>query len=430
VGVMEKAGMPLDFAIALLSALFSTSLLVLIYYLGKSLFFESRFVGILSAALFLFNSSLSFIFTFKHIIEDNSNGSLSSLINSLWSLNFFVTRGPWNGHIIGTWSSNWIAYIHQRHMFVGYCLVLLIVLFLIKEHLNQEKKAESSYSQYIFIGTVTGLSVFWYSPTFICLLGFLGLFFLLYPDRKKTLMSIAFALLIALPQIIWLNTSTQTVHSKISIYLGFYVDKHLLQLDIVSSDSLNYYLNYILSFSRYWIYNIGLSFVTIIISFFIVDRNRKKIYLIFLSLFVLGNTILFSRHLVNNHKFFNLWLILSNVFTAYLVVQIFRYNWFGRIISVILILLLTLSGIVNLIPLKNSKTYRYSDYRTDPIAKWVTENTDPESTFLTTNKLYNRVAFPDKLNDKYLMQRIRNIISRGSILLNNSVIFRTIFILI
>ncbi len=51
VGIQEKMGIPLDYALNIPSALFWTCLLVSIYYLSKRLFFESRFVGFVSVAL-------------------------------------------------------------------------------------------------------------------------------------------------------------------------------------------------------------------------------------------------------------------------------------------------------------------------------------------------------------------------------------------
>jgi len=96
VGVLEKMGIPLDYALTLPSALLWTSLLVLIYYLAKGLFFGSRFVGFVSIALFLLNSSLAFV----EFIKKYPHDSLSSVINSWWRLRDYVAFGPWDGNII------------------------------------------------------------------------------------------------------------------------------------------------------------------------------------------------------------------------------------------------------------------------------------------------------------------------------------------
>ena len=386
VGVQEKMGIPLDYAINIPSALFWTCLLISIYYLSKKLFFGSRFVGFVSVALFLLNSSLSFV----EFINKYPPKSLESLINSWWHLPGYVAFGPWDGNIISAFW-NWNIYINQRHLAFGYTLVILVLIHYIDEHIT--KKGETTYRQKAFVGLTTGLLVLWHSQAFICLFGLLGLFFLLFPGRKKSLVAVAVAFLIALPQILWLQKSSPNFESHFSLSPGYLVVSHLIPIDFMPYQFLNKEISYVLSFIRYWFFNLGLSFIIIPVSFFLVDTQRKKIFLMFLSLFIIGNLFRFSPDMPGNHKFFNLWLILSNGFTAYLLYRLFHLGWLGRIATVVLLFFLTVSGLVDAIPIKTDVTITFSDVQKQPLAKWVLKNTDTNEVFLTSFRIYNPVSF-------------------------------------
>jgi hypothetical protein len=386
VGVQEKMGIPLDYALNIPSALFWTCLLVSIYSLSKRLFFDSRFVGFVSVVLFLLNSSLSFV----EFIKKYSPTSFESLIKSWWNLPGYVAFGPWDGNIISAFWT-WNNYINQRQLAFGFALVVLVIIHYIDEHIRGEGK--TTYGQKVFVGLISGLLVLWHSLAFICLFGILGLFFLLFPDRKKSLVAVVIALLIALPQILWFQKSSPDVENHFSLSIGYLVINHLIPVDSTPYGFLNRQLTYIISFIRYWFFNLGLSFITLPISFFLVDRQRRKVFLMFLTLFIIGNLFRFSPDVPGNHKFFNLWLILSNGFTAYLLYRLFCLGWGGRIATVVLIFFLTISGLIDAMPIKNDSTITFQDVEKQPLAKWVLENTDADDVFLTTWRIYNPISF-------------------------------------
>ncbi len=387
VGALEKMGIPLDYALTLPSALLWTSLLVLIYYLAKGLFFGSRFVGFVSVALFLLNSSLSFV----EFIKKYPHDSLSSVIKSWWNLKDYVAYGPWDGNIIAAFR-NWNDYINQRQLIFGFAVVLLVLNHYIHEYFTREKEEKITYGQKAFVGLITGLLVLWQSHAFISLFGFLGLFFLLFPERKKSLVAVVVAFLISLPQILWLQKSSPDVESHFSLSIGYLVVNHLIPVDFMPYRFLNQGMSFIISFIRYWFFNIGLSLITIPVSFFLVDTQRKKVFLMFLSLFILGNLFRFSPDIGTNHKFFSLWILLTNMFTAYLLYRLFHLGWGGRVLTVVLLFFLTVSGLVDIPPIKNDFTVTNPDFRRQPLAKWALENTDTNAVFLTTFRIYNPVS--------------------------------------
>jgi len=388
VGVLEKMGIPLDYALTLPSALLWTSLLVLIYYLAKGLFFGSRFVGFVSIALFLLNSSLAFV----EFIKKYPHDSLSSVINSWWRLRDYVAFGPWDGNIIVAFR-NWNDYINQRQLILGCALVVLVLNHYIHEHFNKEKDEKITYGQKAFVGLITGLVILWHGHAFICLFGFLCLFFLLFPERKKSLVAIVVAFIIALPQMLWLQQSSPNVESHFSLNPGYLLVNHLIPIDFMPYRFLNLGMSFIISFTRYWFFNIGLSLITIPVSFFLVDGQRKKVFLIFMSLFIVGNLFQFSPEMAANHKFFSLWILLGNMFTAYLLYRLFQLGWGGRVSTVVLLFFLTVSGLVDMPPIKNDYSVTLSDFEKQPLAKWALENTGTNAVFLTTYRIYNPISF-------------------------------------
>ena len=386
VGILEKMGIPLDYALNIPSALSYTSLIILIYYFSKRLFFGSRFVGFVSALLFLFNSSLSFV----EFLKKYPPKSIVNLIMSWWNLPGYVAFGPWDGNIISAFW-NWNIYINQRHLALGFGLVLVVLVNYIDEHINKE--GDNDYIQKAFIGLICGLLVFWHSGAFICLYGLLWLFALLFPARKKGLLVIFVATLVALPQILWLQQSSPNFESHFSLKIGYLATNHLMRFKFMPFEFLNRAVSFTVSFLRYWFFNLGLSLITIVTSFFLVDTQRKKVFIIFLSIFVLGNLFRFSTEVAANHKFFNLWIILVNSFTAYVVYRIFYIGWWGRVGSILLLICLTISGLVDAMPIKNDTTIRLNDVEKEPLAKWIMENTHKDAVFLTTSRIYNPVSF-------------------------------------
>ncbi|MDA2919656.1 hypothetical protein MYX76_09235 [Desulfobacterota bacterium AH_259_B03_O07] len=386
IGALEKMGLPLDYALNIPGALSWTCLLILIYYFSKKLFFGSRYVGFVSATLFLFNSSLSWV----EFLKKYHPNSFDSFIKSWWNLPGYVAFGPWDGNIISAFWT-WNIYINQRNLSLGFAVVLLVLIYYIDAHIN--KKIKTTYGQKALLGLITGLLVLWHGMAFISLFGLIGLFFLLFPDRKKSLLAVLVALTIAIPQILFLNQSSPNVQSHFSFMPGYLVISHLIPVDYFSSHSLNHTVSWILSFFRYWFFNLGISLISIVISFFIIDIQRKKIFLMFLSIFVIGSLFRFSADMQNNHKFFCLWLILSNTFTAYLLYRIFLLGWIGKIVSIIILVCLTISGFIDIMPIKNDRIMTYADVQKQPLAKWVLENTDTADVFLTTHRIHNPIGY-------------------------------------
>jgi DNA-binding beta-propeller fold protein YncE len=157
-GNLEFLGLNLAWSVDVLSLLGLTSLLALVMALGE-LLFNSRVVGRLGAALFLFHGSV------RHLI---------SFLPSEYS------------HRAGTWGF-WkqIAFANQQHLSFAVGIFVLVLIFLVDWY-----RRKSSAKSFLFSGLLVAAVPLWNAPAFVattvvlfCLLVAYGLWRL---SRSKT----------------------------------------------------------------------------------------------------------------------------------------------------------------------------------------------------------------------------------------------------
>jgi len=357
-GFLEKLGLPIDLALNLPSALGLGGLILIIYFLGKELFSRTA-VGFLGVLFFLFNGSLAFIYFLKQ------NGfDFEALINA----QSFASFGPYDqGLISAFWNLN--IYTNQRHLALSFFLVLLVIYWLIKKQKNRSLFTLKDYSLIIFILV---LMPNLHQVCFLSLNVILSGFFLFFPFLRKPLFKIGvLSFLFVFPQILPKLTGSQAA-TTIGLKFGF------LSLEPTLSQ-----------ISFYWLLNLGVSVITIPAGFILASKNQKKTLLIFLPLFLIGNTLQFSPEIAANHKFFNLFLIIGNLFSAFFVLFLWQKKLWGKIAALTITFLLILSGIVDLPPILNDRQIILADLPQNPTALWIERNTNRESVFLNSNYLYH-----------------------------------------
>ena len=123
VGLLEKIGLRLDWALNIPSILGFTLLLAGIWSLAVVLFKDKK-IAILSIIFFLFNGSLSFLKFFKdHPI------SLNTPLDILRA-NAFPAFGPWDGgQITAFWNLN--IYTNQRHLAWGFAIGIWFLVWIV-----------------------------------------------------------------------------------------------------------------------------------------------------------------------------------------------------------------------------------------------------------------------------------------------------------
>ena len=359
VGFLEKIGLRLDWALNSLSTLGFIFLTFLIYCLGIEVF-KSKGIGILSIILFLFNGSLGFLEFFKK--NPPSLNTPSNIINNTE----FSSFGPYDEKIVSAfWSLN--IYSNQRHLALSYAFFLFLVLAIFK---LSKQPVKFTFRVALILGILSGLFPFVHLSVFTVSAVSLVLFFLIYPKiRLKILTTGIVALFLAVPQF---------------LYMG----KPQLKLEIFHPGYLVEPLT-LLNFLKYWFLNLGLTTILAPIGFILANKDQKKLFIPFLTFFVIGNLLQFTPDMPTNHKFFNLFIIGSNFFTALLLIKLWNIKLAGKLFFIPITLLLTLTGIIDLFPIVNDGFIELRDIPNNKAAEFILENTPKDAVFLNSSYLYH-----------------------------------------
>ncbi len=365
VGMVEKIGVRIDWALNTLSAVGFFGLLISIYYLSVFLF-KRRIVGMLSVLFFLFNGSLSFLSFFKdHPL------SLKTPIDIVTN-STFPSFGPWdNGLITAFWTLN--IYTNQRHLGLSYALLIGALILL----------SSSPHS----------------------------------PIRRGFLVSAMIALLlcinfaaagIAVIFLAWIFLSQKHLRVTLlpTVGIGMIVYAWLSRISHVSSDIV-FQPGYLISgsvtvesFIRFWFANLGLHSVLIPIGILLSPKSvRRFIVPPLLCIFIIPNIYRFSPDMINNHKFFNFFLILGNMFSAYAIIRMI--TWCNRmsikklrtllvcLVGGVSIISVTLSGIIDFFPIINDTKGNIADVRINPDSRFFNSHTNPNDIVANSTWFYH-----------------------------------------
>jgi len=342
VGLLEKAGMRIDWAFNVPSALGFFLLLVMIYKVAKSMFASTK-VALLSLLFFLFNGSLSF---WEYFQEHGWNIAAVKLIphNSQ-----YPSFGPWDGsQIAAIWNLN--IYTNQRPF--GLSLgILLVVVYLL--YAKQSVRP-------LIIGPLLAVLLFINQGLLPALAILIAWHFLIFPNlRKNVIKSLLFVLPFFVYSLGFVNTSSAHYQP------GFLMNQPLTFIKIL----------------KYWFNNLGLHLILIPLGFLLAPSTAKKLAVPLLVIFLLPNLFQFSPDMFNNHKLFNLFIIFGGMFTAYAITRIKPL--------VILIPVLIISGIIDFFPTKNDPYGYLPDVQANPDANFFLSSTPSKAVVLNSYWFYH-----------------------------------------
>lgn len=342
-GLLEKAGLPIDLSLNIPSALGLSLLLVAVYSFSLLLFAEQS-TAILSVVFVLFNGSLSFLrFFATHTVAD-------ILTNTK-----FPAFGPWDGNpITAFWTLN--IYTNQRHLAFSYALILLTLIAL--------KTTRGRILSLIIAGTGS-LLFFFNFPAASILFLFLGTYFLTVP---KTRTAIVYGTLLTIPSFLLLSRYAH-METAITWHPGYLATGDILW---------------------FWIENIGLHSILIPVGFLLSPAPVRRILLGPLAaLFILPNCFQLSTDMINNHKFFNFFLIIGGMLSAHTITVIAKKRFAGIFVSGVLVILLTLSGVIDLFPILNDQKGSIQDEPTNGTVSYIETHTAPSDVIANSTWFYH-----------------------------------------
>lgn len=356
-GILENLGLRIDIAINLISALSLVFFFNMLFKYSKTLV-KSAAAGVLTCVFFILNSDLSFI----QIIQ-KYGVSLVSYYQRNTYIEGNILGFPINGNFL-----NINAYMNQRHLIFGLLWFLYVVFIFIARG-----KKELNNKEVILLSVAIGIFPFWHLPILISLYLVLTGIWVFFKDlRRDILRVVLLSLIVVIPQLLVIK---QHSVGQILFNPGF----------MVAADFT------LKSFSLFWLWNLGVLIPLAILGFIKSNLLLKKVSLAYLGIFISANLFQFSPNMFDNHKFFNAWVISLNILAALGTVYLFKKNGMPRVVSVLAVLLVTLSGTLNLFVLKNDIKTQIPDYRRSDIIRWINSNTNPNAIFLTNGEIYDPI---------------------------------------
>ncbi len=378
VGILEKMGLRIDWALNIPSIAGFTILLGTIYLLPL-LLFGSVAAAVLSVIFFLFNGSFGFIRFFQtHPLSLQTP-------SDIWHAKDFPAFAPWGpGDVTAFWNLN--IYTNQRHLSIAFAWILLFMItLLLIERWPRRRQIPFALLWGISIGALP----YFHQPALLILAVLMGWYFLAFPKLRLMLaITGLLSLGLILPQLL---LTGHVDSAQASLYPGYIIHNEL--------EKLPTFWQQIARFAAFWWQNFGLHSVLIPLGFFVLPRRARLLFFPLIPLFIIPNLFKFSVEISANHKFLNFVLVLGNMISAYTLVWFVRHvralkfpvllqSFLFSLVGIFLVFL-TLSGVIDLFVIANDTKGTVADVNANEIAAWIAQNTPKDAIFLNSSYLYH-----------------------------------------
>lgn len=374
-GNLEFLGLNLAWSLNLLSIFSLVAMLCLVMVLGEILF-ESRTVGRIAAFLFFFNSSLAYV-PFFH-----AKKSLSEAFESVIHLRNYIPSGyPFRGEDWGPWTLN--IFTNQRHIASGIGILLIVLIFLLDRYQMKYKSTapvsdEGAETQpeepesfrsiakgFLFSGLLIGLLPLWNGPVYAAAIAVLISLFVFFPRRPYMILLGITAGIIGYPQILYWKWGATDLKSYPIFHWGYVVENPTLK-NVVEYLGLTF----------------GVKWALLLAAFLMISGFQRKFFIAVFSFMAVAFLVQFNIEVFANHKFLHIWIIIMNLFAAYVLWRMGRRSVLGKAAALIVIVAMTAGGVIDLFPIHNDGARNYA-IKNDPLIRWVRTNTNPKDVFLT-----------------------------------------------
>ena len=410
-GNLEFLGLNMAWALNLLSVLSLFAMLILIMTLAE-LLFDSRAVGRIAAALFFFPSTLSYVPFLR------SQPSLGQALKAIASLKHWLVSGyPYKAEDWGTWSLS-IFYV-QRHFLVGIGILLLALIFLVDFFQQQQRrrcspgsgqgamakasepetlpveardaveevsdssveagmgspeKASRQIASFVFTGLLLGLLPLWNSPAFAAAFAVATGMLFLFPYRIYMVCLLTTAAAVSLPQLAFLFLRSQGfIHGRSIIHWGLVVENPTLSRVLA-----------------YFCFTFGTKFLLALVALIFLASLQRRLFAGLLILPILAFGTQLTTDIINNHKFLYIWILILNLFVAFIIWRVGKTGWLGKAVATVLVLVVTFGGIIEWFRIHNDTVVQVP-FNRNPLSAWLQANTNPKDVFLTDRFLLHPI---------------------------------------
>ncbi|SDJ30776.1 hypothetical protein SAMN05444157_2752 [Frankineae bacterium MT45] len=445
-GALQSGGMSVLNSFNLPATLGFTTILLMLFATARLLFgpktdapvrwWRDKGIGagLIAALLAMTNQSLEWL----RFISNDAHGSIWAALHPslLWKHTGYLSGGPYTNDRISMFNSINV-YMTQTHLIVAMGFVLFIAYALLDQLRNG---VAMDRRLLLFLGVTFGMSFWLNGVLWIAAAVFFGSLLAIYAlcacwrerqnaaagaksgaasgaasratsggewlaARREGLRWIKVgacflipALLIGVPQAIWLNGGSADGGS-LTLHIGYLVCSSTTapchargEMNLLSLTDWS-------SFVQYWWLNEGLLIPLLILAFVLGNRRDKKVITAITAIFIWGSLFQLGRDLGGqNHKVINLWENLSGLFVGFVLVELWTIaariakeerakrrlvSVVARVGVVFMLIFLTVSGLPDFMAAKNDfKVSVFGDDNEHEIIHWIDANTPGKSIFL------------------------------------------------
>ena len=362
-GNLEYLGMRIDWAFNLTSAASLWGFLVMLYYYAKDITGKVS-VGVISIVMFFFRSSFVVI---EKFINALLSGTMTEFLHNC-SFIGYTAHEDW-----GLWNYN--VFLNQRHLGFG-LLIAIIVIKYFSNYLNWLNNAKPGLKENVktifltkdswlplnpamsvILGLLLGGVAFWNGAVVIATLLILFGFAVASKNKLDYAITAVVTIVMSMSQTIFFMDSATTTYKGIHFLFGFIADEKTLTGALI----------YLIKLS-------GLFFIGVALFIFIFKGKRKALTASFLLPVIFAFSISMTPDITVNHKYIMISVIFLNIIWACFIVNLFNKNIICKAISILLIVLLTSTGLYDMITIYNADKSTLNIDTESHLTKWLKEN--------------------------------------------------------
>lgn len=376
----EYFGVPTVWAMNVPSTLSFAGLLIIIYFVPQIIAKQKQIVGWISVLLTITNSSLTF---WQLILKQ---GVSIQFFRALWRLPTYPFAGPFDGSTISIFLTL-NNYVNQRHLAFAIALALFMILLVVSDI----SKKQWTTGRCVFAGCMTGILLLWNMVIYLLLGAVVVLLFALHKQWKSLVVYICISgfvgFLVLLPIVGYLY--------KTIIFL------HLL-VTVPSSVKLPSW-----NIVGYLWENLGLLPVFAMVGFLTATKNIKKYFVPFILLFLAECLLASIGKRGFEQKTFSFLIIGINILAAMSLGWMWqRKVTYIKLVVIVFFAVLTISGVVDLFPIKNEFAYPLVGKDMTSVVSWIHNNTPKNSIFVSYEDMIDPVVLGGRNNYYGFFQNI------------------------
>lgn len=369
VAILEYFRVPAVWAMNIPSILSFSAMLITIYYLPQVIAKQKPLVGWVTVLFAVTNSSLAF----WQMIW--AKGLSLGLFKVIWRLPTYPFAGPFDGSVISIFVTL-NNYVNQRHL--GFSVALGLLIFMYSWKIVQGGKSRLLSAG---VGALSGVLFLWNIAVFPVVIILCGILYVL--GKQWKLLSIY--LLASFGMALFVNAPN--LHNFMTAFNFFGVRFTGGAIAATGKPAWNI-IGYL------W-QNLGLLPIIALIGIVTVTKKIRAAILPLVLLFTAECIFAGVGHRGFDQKFYSFLIIGMDMPAAVGTVWLWQKQ---KIVSIVICLVLTVSGFIDLIPIKNEFAFPLVGKDIIPVISWIHSNTPKNAVFVSYTDMIDPVVFAGRRN--------------------------------